>query len=1001
MNHSFRAALVLGAAALAFALPALADPTVNLAAAGLQWRGIGPFRGGRAVSVTGVPSQPNTFYMGAAGGGVWRTVDAGQRWTPILDNAGTGSIGAVAVAPSNPSVIYVGTGEGAMRGDMTNGMGVVRSTDGGKTWSAPTLTDSRQIGTIVVDPTNPDIALVATIGHAFGPNTERGVFRTVDGGKTWTRVLYKDENTGAIDVTLDPHNPNIVWAALWTVRRQPWSFSSGGAGSGLYRSGDGGVTWTHVTGNGLPDGILGRIDVQVSGADSNRIYAMVEAKDGGLYRSEDAGAHWARISQDGRIRQRAWYFSKIYADPKAIDTVYALNTGMLRSTDGGKSFNLVSATHGDHHSLWINPSDPRILVNANDGGGSVSMDGGATWSTQENQPTGSFYHVATDMRFPYWVYGAQQDNSNLAVASFEDEGVIGPKDWYVAGGGESGFVVPDPRDPQIIYSDAENQFGRFDRRAMQVRDISPDPIDNSGHPASELTHRFNWTSPLMLSPHDPDTLYAASEVVWKSTDHGNSWTIVSPDLTRNDKSKQTPSGGPLTKDITSVEYYDTIFALAESPLAKGKLWAGSDDGLIHLTQDGGGHWADVTPKGMPAWSSIDMIDPSPHDAHRAYVAVDRHKLDDIAPYAWKTTDDGRTWTSISAGLPHGAVVHAVREDPARAGLLYAGTEIGVFVSFDDGGSWQRLGRGLPAAAVHDITVKGDDLVAATHGRSFWILSNLSPLRQTSASSEPVTLYAPQTAVRLHYPDAIDSRHPVGQNPPAGALIDYTLASAPTGEATLDIVDAEGHAVRHLSSTKTTKEIQPPEWPDQLVPNDLIPAKVGFNRLVWDLRMDDPAQIPGAFYSGSAPRGPLVAPGVYQLRLAANGVTKTQSLTVVADPRAPNAGPGIAAKTALAVATAADIDALHKAVVAIREARKTADPTHAAKLDAAEAGLMQVEMKGSEANLAFPGELNEQYASFASTLEDADTPPTTQQQALFDSLHARLTARLAAWTAMRG
>ena len=424
MNRSLKAGLILGAAALVFALPALAEAPADVAAAGLQWRGIGPYRGGRAVTVAGVPSQLNTFYMGAAGGGVWRTVDAGQRWSPILDNAGTGSIGAVAVSASDPNVIYVGTGEGAMRGDMTNGMGVMRSADGGKTWSTPTLTDARQIGAIVVDPTNPDIALVAAIGHAFGPNTERGVFRTADGGKTWTRVLYKDENTGAIDVTLDPHNPKIVWAALWTVRRQPWNFSSGGAGSGLYRSADGGLTWTHVTGAGLPDGILGRIDVQVSGADSNRVYAMVEAKDGGLYRSDDAGGHWMRISQDGRIRQRAWYFSKIYADPKAVDTVYALNTGMLRSTDGGKTFNLVSATHGDHHSLWINPNDPRILVNGNDGGASRSRSTAARPGRHRkiSRPR-SFYHVATDTRrFPYWVYGAQQDNSNLAVASFDDEG---------------------------------------------------------------------------------------------------------------------------------------------------------------------------------------------------------------------------------------------------------------------------------------------------------------------------------------------------------------------------------------------------------------------------------------------------------------------------------------------------------------------------------------------------------------------------------------------------
>ena len=461
-----------------------------------------------------------------------------------------------------------------------------------------------------------------------------------------------------------------------------------------------------------------------------------------------------------------------------------------------------------------------------------------------------------------------------------------------------------------------------------------------------------------------------------------------------------PACGPLTKDITSVEYYDTVFSLAESPLAKGQIWAGTDDGLVHLTRDSGLNWFNMTPKAVPAWSSIDMIEPSPHDLRRAYIAVDRHKLDDIAPYAWKTADNGATWTSIAANLPLGAVVHAVREDPTRAGLLYAATEIGVFVSFDDGGAWQRLGRGLPAAAVHDITVKGDDLVAATHGRAFWILTDLTPLRQTESSAAPVILYAPQTATRLYYPDQVDSRHPVGENPPAGALIDYSFAQAPVGEVTLDIVNAGGRTVRHLSSTKTTKEIQPPEWPDQLVANDLIPAKAGFNRLVWDLRMDDPAQIPGAFYSGQAPRGPIVAPGVYQLRLGVGGVTQSQTLTVIADPRAPDAGPAIAAKTALAIATAADIDALHKAVVAVREARKTAGAARASKLDAMEASLMQVEMKGSEANLAFPGELNEQYASFASTLEDADTLPTTQQRALYDNLHARLTARLAAWKAMQ-
>jgi photosystem II stability/assembly factor-like uncharacterized protein len=1027
-RRTFRRALALAAPsliALALAAPALAqsstaavDPALFK---GLHWRGIGPYRGGRALAVTGVAGEPGLFYFGAAAGGVWKSINSGATWTPIFDSEPNASIGAIAVAPSNHDVIYVGTGEGALRGDITWGDGVYKSTDGGKTWSDIGLKDSRHIGALIVDPTNPDVVLVAAEGHAFGPNAERGVYRSTDGGKTWTKVLSRDENTGAVDVTFDPSNPKIVYAALWQARRQPWNFSSGGPGSGLYRSADGGVTWTQLKGNGLPDGILGRIDVSVSQADPKRVYAMIEAKEGGLYRSDDAGQHWTRISQDGRIRQRAWYFSKIYADPKSVDTVYALNTGMLKSTDGGKTWSLTSAPHGDHHGLWIDPGDPRRLINASDGGATVTLDGGKTWSTENNQPTAQFYHVAVDNRFPYWVYGAQQDNSNLTVASFDDEGVIGPRDWYPAGGGESGFVVPDPRDADIIYSDAENQIGRYVKHTEQVQDISPWPVDNSGHPASELLHRFNWTSPLLLSPHDPNTIYAASEVVWKSADQGHSWTIISPDLTRNDKTKQIASGGPLTKDITSVEYYDTIFTLAESPKAKGMLWAGSDDGLVNVTVDGGAHWSKVSPKDLPEWSTISMIEPSPHDAQAAYVAVDRHKLDDTKPYAWKTNDGGASWTNIAAGLPDGAVVHAVREDPERRGLLFAGTEMGVFVSFDDGGHWQSLQLDLPASPVHDLLIKGDDLVVATHGRAFWILDDITPLRQVTAetAAQEVTLYRPQTALRLHYPDAVDTRPPVGENPPAGALIDYALKAEPKGELTIDILDGQGVSIRHLSSARSTKEVQPPEWPDQIVPDDRIPAKAGMNRLVWDVRMNDPAQIPGAFYSGPTPRGPLAPPGAYTVKLSVDGKTLTQPINVVVDPRMPGSAPAIQAKTELALKVLADIDALHKAVNAVRKARgelakvkDSAAAKHDGKTLVAQAGdldlqlavieeqLMQVNMKGSEANLAFPGMLNEQYASFQGAIDDADTAPTEQHLAMYKTLHGQLEVQLERWKALQ-
>ena len=966
---------------------------------GLHWRGIGPFRGGRALAVAGVSGEPGVFYFGAAAGGVWKTQDSGARWKPVFDSQPISSIGAIAVAPSNHNIVYVGTGEGALRGNITFGDGIYKSEDAGKSWKNIGLHDTRQIGALIVDPKNPDIVLVAALGHAFGSNEARGIFRSIDGGKTWTKTLYKDKDTGAIDVVFDPNDSSIVYAALWQVRRQPWNFSSGGPGSGLYRSTDGGATWKQLEGNGLPSGILGRIDVAPSAADPKRVYAMIEAKDGGLYRSDDAGTHWQLVTQDGRLRQRAWYFSKIYADPKSKDIVYALNTGMLRSKDGGKTFDLVNATHGDHHGLWIDPADPRRLINANDGGASVSLDGGDTWSTQNNQPTAQFYHVAVDNRFPYWVYGAQQDNSNLAVASYDDEGVIGPRDFYPAGGGECGFVLPDPRDALTIISDSENSIGLYNKHVEQVQDISAWPVDNSGHPASELAHRFNWTSPMMLSPHDPDALYVGSEVVWKTIDHGKNWKIISPDLTRNDKSKQGASGGPLTKDITSVEYYDTIFALAESPLAKGMLWAGTDDGVVQISNNDGGHWDKVTPREMPEWGSVDMIEPSHFDASTAYIAVDRHKLDDTKPYAFKTTDAGKSWTAITGGLPQGAVVRAVREDPAKRGLLYAGTELGVFVSFDDGGHWQKLQLNLPATPIHDLLVKNDNLVVATHGRSFWILDDLTPLRQVADAGGDVTLYKPQTALRLHYPDEVDTRRPVGENPPAGALIDYVLKTKAAGEVTVDITDSDGKPVRHLSSTHTDKGEQPPEWPDRIVPNDKIPAHAGMNRLVWDLRMADPVQIPGAFYSGSEPRGPLVLPGNYQVKLTVSGNSYTQPLTVAVDPRVAGSEEAIREKTVLAVAALKDIDALHRAVNEIRAERPklaAAKSPLLTSLDPIEQDLIQVNMKGSEANLAFPGKLNELYASFAGSQDDADTAPTTQHQAMFNELHAQLETELGKW-----
>ena len=994
--------------------------------AGMKWRQIGPFRGGRVVAVSGVPGDPATWYFGGVGGGVWKSTDAGSSWQPMFDEQEISSIGAIAVADSDHNVIYVGTGEACPRGNISYGDGVYKSTDAGRTWKNMGLRDTRQIGAVIVDPRNPDIVLVAALGHAFGPNEERGVFRSTDGGASWKRVLYKDAETGAIDVSFDPANPSIVYASLWQMRRQPWNFSSGGPGSGLYKSSDGGATWTHLEGHGLPAGILGRIGIAVAGGGAGRVYAMVEAAEGGLFRSANAGASWTRVNEDHRFRQRAWYFTHIFADPLDADVVYVLNTGAFRSSDGGRSFELMPAPHGDHHALWIDPKDPQRLINGSDGGASISVDGGKAWSAPYNQPTAQFYHVAVDNRWPYRVYGAQQDNSTIAIASRDDDGVIGRQDWFEVGGGESGFIAPDPKDPQIIYANSDSgQMTRYDRRTNNLRDVSVYPLDVSGNGAAELKYRLQWTEPLFVSLHDSNVLYTAAQFVLRSGDQGRTWRKISPDLTRDDKTKQQPSGGPITLDITSVEYYDTVFALAESPLQRGLLWAGTDDGLIHVTHDDGQSWSNVTPKDMPAWSMVSLIDPSPHDPAKAYAAIDRHKLDDLQPLIYRTHDSGKTWTRIVTGIPNGAYVHAVREDPAKAGLLYAGTELGVFFSLDDGAHWQPLQLNLPTTPIHDLAVKNADLIVATHGRSFWILDDVSPLRQAAALNpqDDFHLFTPATAVKLHYPEQVERRLPVGDNPPAGAVIDYTLKSepAPGEEIALEILDTDGRTLRRLSNLepKDAGE-QPAEWTDRVETPDTIPAAAGGNRFAWDLRREDPVKIPGAFYSDDGPRGPLVAPGHYQVRLTVHGKSQPAPLEVIADPRLQGqlSEPEIHDLDELSLETRTDIDALHKAVNGIRatrarlatiekwsEGQSAAQPvieaakSLLARLAPIEGRLIQVKMAASEDNLRYPNMLNEQYDTFAATLDGEDFGPTESQRQVYADLHAALLAELARWNAI--
>src|SRR5215470_13647673 len=780
---------------------------------GMKWRLIGPFRGGRVVTVAGVPSQPYTYYFGAVAGGVWKTTDGGLSWDPLFDKQGISSIGSVAVADSDPNVIFVGTGEACIRGNISYGDGVYKSTDAGKTWTNVGLKETRHIGAVIIHPTNPDVVFVAALGHAYGPNPERGVYRTRDGGKTWEKVLYLDDRTGGIDIVFDPNNPHILFASMWEGWRTPWTLNSGGAKDGLYRSNDDGTTWKRIEGNGMPEGTLGRIGVAVSRADSNVVYALIEAKNGGLYRSDDGGVNWALINTDHRFTQRAWYFTHVWADPKNAGGVYIANTGLFRSSDGGKSFERINAPHGDHHALWIDPNDPSRMINGNDGGATISVDGGKNWSTQNNQPTAQFYHVAADNDFQFRVYGSQQDNSSIGIRTRSDHGFIDRSDWDAVGGGESGYIVPDPHDSNIVYADDEGPiFTRYDRRTNQAQSIQEWPEDPNGHAAATQKYRYTWTMPIVISSHNPDVIYHTSQYVFRSDDAGRTWSTISPDLTRNDKSKQQDSGGPLTKDQYTVEYYDVIFSLAESPKQEGELWAGTDDGLIQLTRDGGKNWTNVTPKDVPEWAMISLIEPSPFDAATAYVAVDAHKLDNFKPYIFKTSDFGKTWEKITAGLPDGSYVHAVREDPKRQGLLYAGTETGIWVSFNDGSNWQPLQLNLPPTPIHDMVLHDDDLVVATHGRSFWVLDDLSPLRQASPSiaGEDVHLFTPNTAVRTREGHVNPRRYPMGENPPSGAIIYYYLKDAPKETVKLELLDADGKVIRTFTSAEKKIEGAPDE-----------------------------------------------------------------------------------------------------------------------------------------------------------------------------------------------
>ncbi|GAA0710420.1 WD40/YVTN/BNR-like repeat-containing protein [Dokdonella soli] len=981
----------------------------------LDWRLLGPFRGGRVLAVTGVPGQPAHFYFGAVNGGVWETQDAGRTWQPIFDGQPVGSIGALAVAPSDPNVLYVGTGEVDMRSDIAQGDGVYKSIDAGKTWTKVGLADSQQIGRILVDPRDANTVFVAALGHPYGPNVERGVFRSRDGGVTWQKVLGPDDATGAIDLAFEPGNPRVVYASLWQARRTPWNVypPASGPGSGLYKSTDGGDSWQPVRGNGFAEGKIGRIGIDVAHSDPKRVYAIVDGDEGGLYRSDDAGAHWRKTSGDPRVWQRGWYFGRIAVDPKNADRIYAMNTIVLRSDDGGKTFLPLKGddTGDDFHELWIDPQNPDRQILGVDQGAIVTINGGRTWSSWHNQPTAQIYHVATDSRFPYRVYGAQQDSGAVSLPSRTNsrDGISMQQFRETTAGGESGMIAPDPKDPDIVYG---GSVQKLDLRTEQTRAVDPTLAEPD-------LHRRTWTLPLAFGKRNPGALYFGNQKIWRTTDGGTHWDPISPDLTREDP------GAPSNLDaVTAANNLGhgprrgVVYAIAPSPLADGLLWAGTDDGRIWLTHDEGSHWNDVTPAALTAWSKVGIIEASHFDADTAYAAVDRHRLDDRKPYVYRTRDGGKSWQLVVAGIRDGDFVNAVREDPKKRGLLYAGTELGVYVSFDDGDHWQPLQQNLPRTSVRDIDVHGDDLVIATHGRGFWVMDDVAMLRQLDAkTSEPqARLFAPSTAIR--YREAsfsgtpLPKDEPLAANPVSGARIDYWLARAPKKPVELAIYDERNTLVRRYSSADAPPKIDlakinnAPEWSRQ---PSTLKATPGMHRFVWPLHYPAVSAKHDAYAEGV-----WAPPGHYTVELSVDGKRYRQALAVTADPRVDLPAAAHAEQFALArrvEALQARVEAAGEEAGTLRdrvvERRKEATGDAVAALDAFAARLAEVSGAKPAPNpynawsspprtvetLAF---LDQALGELIGAVDGADAAPSPDAQAGCTKLAALTDATLRAW-----
>ncbi len=1017
-------ALCLAVAAPAAVAPAATDkpPTFSDQLAGMEFRCIGPYRGGRVTAVAGVRNDPLTYYFGGTGGGVWKTTDAGANWEPVSDkDFTTGSVGAIAVSESDPNVIYVGMGESPIRGNLSHGDGAWKSTDAGRSWRNVGLRDSRQIARVRVHPANPDLVYAAVQGHAWGPNAERGIFRSQDGGKTWQKVLFVDNLTGASDLAMDPTNPRVLYAAFWQVVRHPWELVSGGQGSGLWKSTDGGDTWKKLT-EGLPEEMLGRIGVAASPARPGRVWALVEAKKrGGLYLSDDGGEKWKQVNDDHKIRERAWYYSVVYADPKNADVVWLPNVFLHKSIDGGRTFSSVPDPHGDNHDMWISPDDPNRLILGNDGGATVTFNGGRSWSTLNNQPTAQFYRVATDNRFPYWVYGAQQDNSSVGIPSGVPGDGIDFTDWHPVGGGESGWIAPSPTDPDVVFAgEYGGQITRYDNRTREARQIMAWPQLADGRAGHDLKYRFQWNAPILISPNDPKTLYHAAQVLLRSRDEGETWEVISPDLTRNDPSKQGRSGGPISYDITGVELYDTIFALAESPHERGVIWAGTDDGLVQLTRDGGATWQNVTPKGFPEWIQVNSIEVSPHDKAAAYVAATRYKLDDFRPYLYKTSDYGKTWTRIDAGIPDGAFTRVIRADPVRRGLLFAGTETGLYVSLDDGTSWRPFQRNLPVVPITDLAVKNGDLVVATQGRSFWILDDLTPLRlwDDRLATSAVHLFPPRStprfAAEVPREEATLPRS-VGKNMPAGVIVDFWLKVRPGKDqvVTLEILSGD-KVIRTLSSEKKDlagdlkERSEQEEMRKEL--DKPLELKEGLNRVVWDMRIFKPTLVPKAVFNEGDKAPPRVAPGSYSVRLTAAAQTFNETFEVRPNPTSPATKEDLKAQFELLEAIRDALSNAHETVMEIRDVRdqlvdlgarakrlgkgdaleKQASAL-AERLTAIELELTNPEIKSDEDDLNYEPKLDHDFTYLAAIVASADRRPTPGSVEVYRVLKARLDA----------